>query len=181
VKRAFPLVPLTLVPLVSVFLAGCASDDAPPQAIGRPVTVAPGESNVYDVAKSDVQIDRATQRARRTVPEFVQALDHPLPGDRDFAVKKLFIKDGKAEHIWLTDVHFTGNRFVGLVDNTPMYIPGLKLGEKVSVNPNEVSDWMYVRNGQLVGGYTIRVLLTELSPADKADFLKKAQFQDPKQ
>jgi uncharacterized protein YegJ (DUF2314 family) len=136
---------------------------------------------MYEVAKNDVQIDQATRHARRTVPEFVQALQHPLPGDRDFAVKKLFIKDGKAEHIWLTDVHFVGNRFVGLVDNKPLYIPGLQLGDKVSVNPDEISDWLYVRNGQLVGGYTVRVLLTELSPADKAAFLKKAQFQDPAQ
>jgi uncharacterized protein YegJ (DUF2314 family) len=134
---------------------------------------------MYDVGDNDVQMDRATQRARRTVPQFVDALQHPAPGDRDFAVKKLFVKDGKAEHIWLTDIHFTGNRFHGLVDNHPRDIAGLKVGDKVSVNPNEISDWLYVHDGQLVGGYTLRVLLTELSPAEKEDFLKRAGFQIP--
>ncbi len=132
---------------------------------------------MYDVADDDVQMDRAVQRARRTVPQFVQALQHPAPGDRNFGVKKLFVKDGKAEHIWLTDVQFTGNRFVGYVDNHPRNIPGLKVGDKVSVNPNEITDWLYVHDGKMVGGYTVRVLMTELSPADKEDFLKRAGFQ----
>ena len=47
---------------------------------------------------------------------------HPKPPDRsDFQVNKLFVaKDGnKAEHIWIADVKFTGNRFVGVVDNKP--------------------------------------------------------------
>jgi uncharacterized protein YegJ (DUF2314 family) len=176
VKRTFSLV---LPPLFAVLLAGCASDETPPHPVGRAVYRTQGESNMYDVADNDIQMDRATQRARRTVPQFVQALQHPAPGDRDFAVKKLFVKNGKAEHIWLTDVHFVGNRFVGLVDNRPRDIAGLKLGDKVSVNPNEVSDWLYVHDGQLVGGYTVRVLMAELTPAEKDDFLKRAQFQVP--
>ena len=90
--------------------------------------------------------------------------------------RKLFVKDGKAEHIWLADVKFTGNRFVGNVDNKPMYIKGLKIGERESVNPDEVIDWSYVEDGHLVGGYTIRVLYSELTPAEKADFEKRADF-----
>ena len=132
---------------------------------------------MYQVADNDIEMDRATRRARKTVPEFVTALEHPLPGERDFAVKKLFVKDGNAEHIWLRDVQFTGNRFVGFVDNRPMHIEGLKIGERVSVNPNEVSDWSYVRNGQLVGGYTVRVLFSEMSDAEKEDFQKRAEFR----
>ena len=91
-------------------------------------------------------------------------------------MKKLFIKDGKAEHIWLAGVHFNGNRFVGVVDNRPSYISGLKIGDRASVNPDEVIDWSYVEDGRLVGGYTIRVLYSELTPAEREDFEKKADF-----
>jgi uncharacterized protein YegJ (DUF2314 family) len=175
-NKLTPLV-LSLPLAAALLLAGCASEETPPHAVGRSVMRTPGEPNMYQVADADSQMERATRHARRTVPQFVTALQHPTPGDRDFAVKKLFVKDGQAEHIWLTDVQFIGNRFVGLVDNRPRFIAGLKVGDKVSVNPDEISDWSYVRNDQLVGGYTIRVLYAEMNPAEQTDFLKGAKFQ----
>ena len=63
-----------------------------------------------------------------------------------------------------------------MVDNKPANIPGLKVGAKASVNPDEISDWSYVDNGRLVGGYTIRVLYSELTPQERADFEKQADF-----
>ena len=41
------------------------------------------------------------------------------------------------------------------VDNEPQKIRGLKLGQLVLVNSNEISDWLYT-DGKLVGGYTVR-------------------------
>jgi uncharacterized protein YegJ (DUF2314 family) len=175
-KKLLPVV-LSLPLVAALLLAGCAPEEPVPHGLGRSVMRTPGEPNMYQVADKDTQMERATRQARRAVPQFVTALQNPAPGDRDFAVKKLFVKDGQAEHIWLTDVHFIGNRFVVLVDNRPRYIAGLKLGDKVSVNPNEISDWSYVRNGQLVGGYTIRVLFAEMTPDEQAQFLKEAKFQ----
>jgi uncharacterized protein YegJ (DUF2314 family) len=50
------------------------------------------------------------------------------------------------------------------------------MGDRVSVNPNEISDWAFVENGRLVGGYTIRVLYTELSPEGRQALEKEARF-----
>ena len=175
-----PFKPLLLLPVV--FLAvGCTShgndeDDESIHAIGRVATHTNGESVMYNVDENDQQMDQATVRARKHVDRFIAALKNPQPNQRDFQVKKLFVKDGKAEHIWLADVKFTGNRFVGNVDNKPVFIKGLKIGERESVNPDEVIDWSYVEDGHLVGGYTIRALYSELSPEEKADFEKRADF-----
>ena len=155
---------------------GNDEDDESIHAIGRVATRSNGESVMYNVDENDEQMDRATVRARKHVDRFIAALQNPQPNQRDFQVKKLFVKDGKAEHIWLADVKFNGNRFVGAVDNRPMFIKGLKIGERESVNPDEVIDWSFVEDGRLVGGYTIRVLYSELSPAEKADFEKRADF-----
>jgi uncharacterized protein YegJ (DUF2314 family) len=78
-------------------------------------------------------------------------------------------------------VEFVGNRFQGRVDNQPRKIRGLKLGQLVSVNPNEISDWLYVDNGRLIGGYTVRVRYSELSPEQKQEFDRKADFKMEKQ
>ena len=132
---------------------------------------------MYTVNDDDKQLEHASGHARRTVGQFITALRSPQPGQRDFQVKKLFVtKDGQAEHIWLADVKFNGNRFVGVVDNRPAHIPGLKVGDRASVNPDEISDWSYVDHGKLVGGYTIRVLYAELTPEERQDFEKRADF-----
>ncbi len=170
-----------LLPLV-VLATGCTSnggndeDDESIHAIGRKAMQVKGDSVMYAVDENDQQMDQATVRARKNVGRFIAAIQSPKSNQRDFQVKKLFVKDGKAEHIWLADVHFTGNRFVGVVDNRPEYISGLKIGDRASVNPDELIDWSYVEDNRLVGGYTIRVLYSELTPAERADFEKKADF-----
>ena len=172
--------PLLLLPVLALS-AGCAThedeESFDTHPVGRQATRADGELSMFDVKENDAAMDQATRHARRRVDKFIAALQHPAPGQRDFQVKKLFIKDGKGEHIWLADVKFVGNRFVGVVDNRPANIPGLKVGAKASVNPDEISDWSYVDNGRLVGGYTIRVLYSELTPQERADFEKQAGFQ----
>ncbi len=174
----FPFKPLLLFPIL-LLAAGCASDDDKevPHPIGRAVTRTQGDAAMYTVNDDDMQLEHANRHARRTVGQFITALRNPQPGQRDFQVKKVFITpDGKAEHIWLADVKFTGNRFVGVVDNKPANIPKLKIGDRASVNPDEVSDWSYVDHNKLVGGYTIRVLYYEMSPEERQDFEKRAEF-----
>ncbi len=155
---------------------GNDEDDESIHAIGRSATRRPGDPVMFNVNENDAQMDHATARARKHVDRFIAALQHPAANQRDFQVKKLFVKDGKAEHIWLSGVKFTGNRFVGAVDNRPMFIKDLKIGTRVSVNPDEIIDWSYVEDGHLVGGYTIRVLYSELTPEERQDFEKRAGF-----
>ncbi len=189
-KKLLSAVKLTLKPLlllpVLAFAAGCATqddNDFSAHPIGRHVTKMNGEPNMFDVQENDADMDRATRRARQTVGKFIAALQHPTSTQRDFQVNKLFIRGDHGEHIWLSNVKFEGNRFHGIVDNKPNNLPGLKIGAKASVNPDEISDWSYVDNGQLVGGYTIRVLYSELTPQERADFEKQADFHvgKPKQ
>ena len=77
----------------------------------------------------------------------------------------------------MSDVRFVGNLFQGRIDNQPRKIVGLKIGETASVKPNEISDWLYVDNGKLVGGYTVRVHYNELSPQQKQEFDRQADFR----
>ncbi len=135
------------------------------------------EPPYVEVPKDHIAMRRAVIEARKTVGEFIAALKHPAPGQQDFEVKKRFIQSGQVEHIWLSDVQFVGNRFQGRVDNQPRKIQGLKLGQLVLVKPNEISDWLYIDHGKLVGGYTVRVQYNELSPKEKQEFDRAADFK----
>jgi uncharacterized protein YegJ (DUF2314 family) len=135
------------------------------------------EPPYFEAPKDHAAMHRAVTEARKTVGRFITALKHPAPGQQDFEIKKPFIENGQVEHIWLSDVQFVGNRFQGRVDNQPRKIRKLKLGQLVSVNPNEISDWLYIDHGKLVGGYTVRVQYNELSAQEKQEFDRAADFK----
>jgi uncharacterized protein YegJ (DUF2314 family) len=135
------------------------------------------EPEYYQVQNDHAAMHEAVIKARKTVGKFIGALQHPTTGQTDFEVKKPFVQGINVEHIWLSDVVFTGSRFLGRLDNTPQKIRGLKVGQLVSVNPNEISDWVYIDNGKLVGGYTIRVHYNELTPDQKKEFDRQANFR----
>jgi uncharacterized protein YegJ (DUF2314 family) len=144
--------------------------------VGQELKRPNAEPESFDVKSTHAQMHRAVLQARKTVGTFVAALQHPSPGQRDFEVKKAFRQGNEVEHLWLSDVRFSGNRFQGRVDNTPGKVHGVKVGELVSVNPDEISDWVFVDNGKLVGGYTIRAHYNELSPEQKRQFDQAADF-----
>ncbi len=162
--------------LAVVLLASAPRPARADHALGRE-DIQPGvEPQIFYVDRHNGAMKRAVHQARRTVGVFIQALRNPAAGQYDFEVKKPFVQGDAIEHLWLSDVSFKGNRFHGRVDNIPRKIKGLKMGDRVSVNPNEISDWAFVENGRLIGGYTIRVLYSELSPAGRTQLEHEARF-----
>ena len=135
------------------------------------------ESLYFEVPNDSSVMQRAVAEGQKTVGKFIAALKQPGEGQQDFAIKKPFIQNGLVEHIWLSDVQFVGNRFLGRVDNEPRKIRGLKFGEVVSVDPHEISDWLYIDHGKLVGGYTVRAQYNELSAKEKQEFDRAADFE----
>ncbi len=151
--------------------------------VGQQLKNNDAEPAYFQVPKDRHHADmrRAVIEARKTVNEFITALQRPAAGQQDFEVKKPFTHGDEVEHIWLTGVKLVGNSFQGRVDNQPRKIPDLKLGQLVSVSPKEISDWLYVDNGKLVGGYTVRVHYNELTAEQKRDFDRQADFKIEKQ
>ena len=120
-------------------------------------------------------MERAIQKAKDTHGEFIQAMRGKRPGTDGFAIKKSF----GGEHIWLSDVSWDGKVFSAVVDNEPVDTKEVKLGDRVQVAPDELSDWMYVEGGSLKGGYTIRVLHYQASPVEQEEMLKQVPFSIP--
>jgi uncharacterized protein YegJ (DUF2314 family) len=145
----------------------------PGQELGK----ANPEPPYIEVPKNHAAMHRAVIQARKTVGAFIAALKHPAPGQKDFEIKKPFIQNGQIEHIWLSDVQLVDNRFQARIDNQPRKIQGLTLGQVVLVDPKEISDWLYIDNGKLVGGYTVRVQYSELSAKEKQEFDRAADFK----
>jgi uncharacterized protein YegJ (DUF2314 family) len=62
---------------------------------------------------------------------------------------------------------------VGKIDNLPAEVTSVKLGQTIEIDPSKISDWFYVDNGKLIGGYTIRVIRNRMSPKEKKQFDKQ--------
>lgn len=104
-------------------------------------------------------MDAAIQSARDSLAMFFEAFESPRPDQQKFLLKVRFERDGKAEHIWLADLDLHSTPFSGVVANEPR-IPGLTFKERATFSISEVTDWMYMENESLVGGFTTRLLLS---------------------
>lgn len=115
-------------------------------------------------------MENAGRKARKTFDAFIAALRSAASDQSRFAVKMRFAEGDVVEHIWLAGVSFDGSVFSGRIGNNPVDLKQVRLGRKVSIRPGEISDWMYIENGRLVGGYTIRLMCEDMSPKEKEQF-----------
>jgi uncharacterized protein YegJ (DUF2314 family) len=140
---------------------------------------AQGRSPIMDVPSSSAEMAAAIGRARATLPAFWASYEAPKPSETGHSLKVRFStprNDG--EHIWIAEVKSLGNGlYSGRFANTPRDIPRKKAGDLVEFKEAAISDWMFMRNGKIVGGETVKLLLKTMPKAD-ADALR-ARMERP--
>ena len=130
------------------------------------------------VAPEDAAMNAAILKARSTLGDFKQKLTKRSDPNSDFSVKVGFsYGPEKYEHIWLSEPEFSQGQISGIVGNEPVDAKNLKLGQRVSVPESNISDWMYLENGALQGGFTLRVLLDKLSPSEREAQLRSMRLR----
>ena len=155
-----------VLPVVALLCAGCS----------QPVAVSNVQDRVVNVSRNDASMNAAMETARKTVGKFTAALANPKSTHSGFAVKMPISDGSETEHFWLSNVTFDGKLFHGNINNEPETVKTVKLGQAMTLTQTQMSDWMYLENGKLVGGYTIRVLRDVMTPAERAEFDKTMPF-----
>ena len=112
----------------------------------RPVKTAP----------DDAALAAAAAEAQERLPEFVIAFEQKRKG-QNFAVKKGFEFDGKIEHMWV-EVKSIDSAIHGVLANDPKVIRSMKSGDAVTVQTDEVEDWIYTNGKENIGGFQAKVL-----------------------
>ena len=168
VRFPAPVVPLLLLTGV---VAGCGREPRPGDTVERE-----GEPRVTMVDDDDPRMTAAINEARSTVGQFIAAVNNPTPSQSALSVK-LPVSDGdQIEHMWLSEVGHANGKFTGHIANEPHQITTVKLGDRTEVAQDQISDWMYVDNGKLVGGYTLRVLRDAMSDEERRAFDESVPF-----
>lgn len=146
------LLPLTLM------ACGCGAESSKTRLDKPPVT---------DIDEDDVGMNQAIDKARLTVDQFIAVLQNPNDGQSKFSVKMPVRDDKTTEHMWLSNVRFSDGRFSGDLNNEPVKVSGVKIGDTLSVAKDEISDWMYMQDSKIVGGYSIRYLMNREAENDE--------------
>ncbi len=126
------------------------------------------KDRVIDVPSEDPEMNAAIAKARSTLPEFWSAVEAGKPNESDFALKVMIVDGGEVEHFWLTEVAKSGTGYVGTISNDPNAVRNVTAGQRYEFNEAEISDWLYFRNGKMVGNETMRPLLKRM-PKEQAD------------
>ena len=128
---------------------------------------------------SDQEVEAAVKQAHQTMGTLLGALLSPDPTNRFIGVKARFMrKDVASEDHWTEPLDYYNDVFtVKLLDGLT-FDNGLHAEHAVEVPSKDILDWMIVKSdGELIGGYTIRLAYEHMTPAEKEDFLKNTGYK----
>lgn len=112
------------------------------------------------VSGSDQQVNVAIIRAQRSLDDFLRVKANPSSGETAFTVKVVFTRGASVEHMWVIPFRPDGKGGLqGILKSEPRVIPDLRFGQEVNFTRQQITDWGYTREGELVGYFTTCVLL----------------------
>ena len=128
---------------------------------------APAQAGDPTVAYSpnDPEMNTAIDAARDSLDGFLGLYFDPATRFQAAALKIAIPADGGgAEHIYVVDIARDGRtHFVGTIDNDPVRLPQISLGDRYRFSRDQISDWNYFKDGKLHGAYTLRVMLPRMA------------------
>jgi len=128
-----------------------------------------GDALVTYVDDDDQEMEAAMSRARSTLPEFEERLANPTATQSLAIIKGRFTEGDDVEHMWISEIRVTPEGYRGVLGNKPEFL-SLEAGQAVLVRREDVSDWVVIEDGRLVGGYTMRVMRSRLPADERAQF-----------
>ncbi|WP_159006535.1 DUF2314 domain-containing protein [Bradyrhizobium sp. S69] len=128
---------------------------------------------IVKITSADVDMNAAIARARDTLPMFWASFDAPKPSETGHGLKVRFaVGPHRFEHIWMSEVEkLPDGNFSGRFANQPSDLPDKNEGDQVEFKQADITDWLFIRNGKVVGGETIKLLLKSM-PKEEADAMR---------
>lgn len=135
------------------------------------------EDEVIQFSTTDDEMNAAITKARKSLPQFWARLADPEANEADFSLKLGIEGEDGAEHFWCGEIEGDARAATCVIANEPVHVHTVAYGERVTVDPAIISDWLYYRDGKIVGGETIRVMLLHLDKKAAAEL--RAQLAEP--
>jgi len=65
--------------------------------------------------------------------------------------------------MWLTATEISEETVTGTLDNEPIYLRNVGVGDKITVTLDQVNDWLFTDGDELVGGFTTEAITRQLA------------------
>ena len=122
---------------------------------------------------TDEEFDAAVKEAHGTLQAVRQALLAPKDTYRFVGLKVRFIGRDATEDMWTQPVDYYNGAFtIQMIEGVTVNI-GIHPDSYIQVPLDKVLDWMIVEeDGNLIGGYTIRLTYEHMTPDERDEFLR---------
>jgi uncharacterized protein YegJ (DUF2314 family) len=142
-----------------VLIASCS-----PALAGTPVT--------------DEEFNAAVEEAHSTMSTLREALLAPKANFDFVGVKVRFVGAETFEDIWTEPVDYLDGYFTVRMIDGVLLSPKLNTDRLVTVTLDEVLDWVIIEDdGNLIGGYTIRLSYEHMTREEKKEFLEVTGYK----
>ncbi len=143
--------------------------------------MADSKSPIFRAPSEDAEMEQAAAKARQTFRYFWREMAWEqrriIPGLELAAVKGAFSdppelraenpEGFEIEQMWLLEVDFDGRRLEGTLINSPHTLKSFHEGDRVTLTGKQICDWMYVIAGKVYGGFTVDLLRSRMSKAER--------------
>ena len=131
------------------------------------------------ISAADVAFQAAYASAASTLPEFIALLEHR--DDAIFSAKLRFrdpdesarLGEDRFAYIWLTSVYYypEDRVFSGVFFELPAEFQRWHhVGQQLVFEPEDIFDWMVLRDRHLHGGFTLRVSRSQLPESERESY-----------
>ena len=131
---------------------------------------------ISNFSEHDPRMELAINEAKSTLKHFFDTFANRKQNQNNFLLKVRFENDGEVEHILVANIDANVFPLEGTVANEPN-IKNIEFKQRISFHQSEITDWMYLENGYLVGGFTIQVIRSSLSQEEKAEHDANAPYK----
>lgn len=130
------------------------------------------KDEVTNVPANDPDMAAAMAKARELLPQFWKTFEEPKRGEKRFHLKVKITDANGGEHFWMSDIERKNGKIFGTINNEPKTVKSVKFGQRIEVPEADISDWLYIRDGMMVGNYTLRALFKTMPPEQVETFKK---------
>jgi uncharacterized protein YegJ (DUF2314 family) len=139
----------------------------------RTGTAAEQPAPTLHLNQADEELRLIALNAKDTLPIFFRHMLRPAKNESGFCIKYPFRTDSGSgfsmEQLWLSEISFKDGVYYGVLVNNPFYISSMKKGDTVIFSADEITDWMYAKNGKIIGGRSIKYLLEQIPASERGE------------